>query len=258
VDGPRCEVAAWAQEASGPRRRLFVERCGDRVRLFAGATELVVWSADRLSCWRILQESLQDLAGWRFRPRALTLTLWARLCACDLFIHGIGGAKYDRITDRLIESYFGVSPPVMGCVSATLWPALPHASVSAADVRAAEQRLRSVRYNPQRHLPREGELARLADARAEAVELSSRLRAARESNGRARREAFERIRFLSARMLEHRPDVLRGAEGELRRLRRSRRETEIAERRDYFFGLYSRDALHGLLDRLPAADAFRI
>ena len=258
VDGPRCELAAWVQEASGRRQRAFVERCGDTVRLFAGEQELASWSADRVRCWQHIQDSLEDLRGWRFRPRALTLTLWARLCACDLFIHGIGGAKYDRITDRLIEIYFGVTPPAMACVSATLWLDLPHADVTAGDVRAARQRLRSVRYNPQRHLPCDGELARLADARAVAVEHASRLRRADGSNGPARRQLFETIRDVSARMLEHRPEVLRDLEDEVDRLRRGWQETEIAQRRDYFFGLYRPDELQELLDRLPAVEAFRI
>ena len=45
------------------------------------------------------------------RPRALTLTLFARLCLGDFFIHGIGGGKYDEVTDAIIRDYFGVEPP---------------------------------------------------------------------------------------------------------------------------------------------------
>ncbi len=258
VDGPRCELPVWVQEASGRRQRAFVERCGNTVRLFAGEQELASWSAERMQCWQRIHDSLEDLKGWRFRPRALTLTLWARLCGCDLFIHGIGGAKYDRITDRLIEIYFGVTPPAMACVSATLWLDLPHDEVTAEDVRAAQQRLRSVRYNPQRHLPYEGELARLADARADAVERVSHLQRVDGSNGPARRQLFETIRDVSARMLDCRPEVLRDLENEVGRLRCARHETEIAQRRDYFFALYRPDELQELLDRLPAVQAFRI
>ncbi len=258
VDGPRCELAVWVQEASGRRQRAFVERCGDTVRLFAGEHKLASWSANRMQCWQHIQDSLEDLKGWRFRPRALTLTLWARLCACDLFIHGIGGAKYDRITDRLIEIYFGVAPPAMACVSATLWLDLPHPDVTAEQVRAAQQRLRSVRFNPQRHLPYEADLARLIDARADAVERAARLRRVDGSNGPDRRRLFQTIRALSAQMLERRPDVLRDVENQVDRLRQGRLETQIARRRDYFFGLYRPDELGELLNRLPAVEAFRV
>ena len=60
------------------------------------------------------------------RPRALTLTLWARLLVCDFFVHGIGGAKYDRITDGIFRRYYRCEPPPYGCVTATL--RLPAAS----------------------------------------------------------------------------------------------------------------------------------
>ena len=29
----------------------------------------------------------------------------------DLFIHGIGGAKYDELTDEIIRRFFGIEPP---------------------------------------------------------------------------------------------------------------------------------------------------
>ena len=37
--------------------------------------------------------------GIRLRTRALTTTLFARYVLGDLFVHGIGGAKYDELGD---------------------------------------------------------------------------------------------------------------------------------------------------------------
>ena len=51
---------------------------------------------------------------------ALVTTLFARLVLSDLFIHGIGGAKYDQLTDELIRSFFGLAPPDYLVISATL------------------------------------------------------------------------------------------------------------------------------------------
>ena len=59
------------------------------------------------------------------RPRALTLTLFARLCLGDFFIHGIGGGKYDEVTDAIIRDYFGIEPPAYQVLSATLHLPLP-------------------------------------------------------------------------------------------------------------------------------------
>src|SRR5205085_227153 len=98
---------------------------------------------------------------WAIRPRALTLTLYSRLFLCDFFIHGLGGAKYDVITDGLIRRFFGVEPPAYACVTATLRLGLDAPRVNAADRQRAVRQMRDAKYNPQR-LARDGlELRRL-------------------------------------------------------------------------------------------------
>ena len=57
--------------------------------------------------------------GLKVRSRALTNTLYARLFLCDLFIHGIGGGKYDEVTDDMIRRYYGIEPPEYLVLSAT-------------------------------------------------------------------------------------------------------------------------------------------
>ena len=49
--------------------------------------------------------------GVRLRPRALITTMFARLVLSDIFIHGIGGAKYDQVTDAIVRRFFAVEPP---------------------------------------------------------------------------------------------------------------------------------------------------
>ena len=44
-----------------------------------------------------IQECLRE-SGVKIRPRAILTTLYSRLFLSDLFIHGIGGAKYDAWT----------------------------------------------------------------------------------------------------------------------------------------------------------------
>src|SRR3970282_1495276 len=56
------------------------------------------------------------------RPRALTLTAFLRLLVVDLFIHGVSGGRYDRVTDAVTAEVFGVAPPIYAVPSATLYP----------------------------------------------------------------------------------------------------------------------------------------
>ncbi|HEY0007407.1 MAG TPA: hypothetical protein VGB55_01680 [Tepidisphaeraceae bacterium] len=56
----------------------------------------------------------------RLAPRALTLTMYFRLLVVDQFIHGIGGGRYDQVTDRLIETYWGIAAPAFSVSTLTL------------------------------------------------------------------------------------------------------------------------------------------
>jgi hypothetical protein len=57
----------------------------------------------------------------RLAPRALTLTAFLRLCLVDQFVHGVGGGRYDQVTDRLIERHFRIDPPKFSVTTATLY-----------------------------------------------------------------------------------------------------------------------------------------
>jgi hypothetical protein len=55
-----------------------------------------------------------------WHPRALVLTLLARLVACDLFVHGTGGIKYDRAMEQWCHAWLGCSPCNAVMATATL------------------------------------------------------------------------------------------------------------------------------------------
>ncbi|MDZ7616804.1 MAG: hypothetical protein U1E05_07365 [Patescibacteria group bacterium] len=93
-----------------------------------------------------------EAAGVKIRPRAITTTLWARLALSDLFVHGIGGAKYDEVTDQLFERLFGTRPPRLVVVSGTLLLPSAGASVSIQRNRELRQRLWQLRHHPERWL----------------------------------------------------------------------------------------------------------
>jgi hypothetical protein len=153
------ETPFWIWRADDPRRgRLFVQQSDD-VLVFATAPDQAATvhtltlnpDADFQTAASVMSE-LQN-AGLRLRTRALTTTLFSRLCLCDLFVHGIGGAKYDAMTDRIASRFFGVTLPDYLTLSATSWLPLgdPH-SASDSDVSRLRQMLRELQQNPQRHL----------------------------------------------------------------------------------------------------------
>ena len=110
----------------------------------------------------------EQLAGhaspnFKLRPRALLTTMYARLILSDLFLHGIGGGKYDQLGDMIMQSFFMVEPPQFMVISATVQ--LP--GIETTDYRHEIERLkRAIRqsvYQPERFADRATLDAELVD-----------------------------------------------------------------------------------------------
>jgi len=257
-EGGRCEVAAWAYRPDEPRRRMFVIHAGRSLRLFADREEIGEVPMKHLGSCEDVGSFLGDLGEWRIRPRALTLTIWARLLLADLFIHGIGGAKYDRISDAIMADYYAVKPPHMACVSATLHLDLPTHAVTPGSVRSLRRIIRDLKYNPQRHPPHRADAGELIERRDAAVREMLTLRASDRRNRRARNEAFGRIREINAAILAGKGEQFAVAQAGLEEACRHIGENHIAMGREYFFGLYDRKRLQQLMGAVPRERAFRV
>jgi hypothetical protein len=155
VEGDWTEAPFWIWQIGDPRRRrLFVHRSGDdlvltdrgpltiRLPLPAGAS--AARAVDALAA--------AAAQGVRLRTRALATTLWARLGLSDLFVHGIGGAKYDRATDDLAREFFGFSSPQYLVVTGTLRLPIDRPPATIEDLRKIERQIRELEFQPDRHL----------------------------------------------------------------------------------------------------------
>jgi hypothetical protein len=83
-----------------------------------------------------------------FAPKALALTLFTRVFVCDLMIHGVGGGRYDRVTDGVCRRYFGIEPPAFVVASITMYLPLGAHIVTEEEVAAAKERLNRLEHNP--------------------------------------------------------------------------------------------------------------
>jgi hypothetical protein len=151
------EAPFWVWRAGQPRRRGLLVRQRSRVMdlRIAGEDEVLselALAPDREACCAV--ERLRELAARsiRLRTRALTTTMFSRFLLSDLFIHGIGGAKYDELGDEIARRFFGIEPPRFGVVSLTLWLELPRDPGAAAELDRVERRLRDLRFSPDRVL----------------------------------------------------------------------------------------------------------
>lgn len=167
------EAPFWIWTDGDPRRRrAFVRHERGRMRLTDRAgveTTLPCTSGGNPdpAIQRLLELPQQ---GIRLRSRALVTTLWARLVLSDLFLHGIGGAKYDQVTDAIIARFFGLEPPEFLVVSATLQLPIARQRPDPQDARAIDRRLRDLTWHPETaidsKLPAADEAAELIAAKA--------------------------------------------------------------------------------------------
>jgi hypothetical protein len=238
ADGEWLEAPFWGSHPSHPQRgRLFVRRTSGRVELRVKEQRwpsLPPPEGDPDEAARVWLRMQGD--GFSIRSRALTNTLFARLFLADLFVHGIGGGKYDELTDEIIRRFYGCEPPHFLVLSATRLLPLRTAPVTGAECRGVAREVRDVHYNPQRHLPDESAWRELIAEKQAWIDREPR-------DKQERRERFEKLRALTAQLRE----PLRGRESDLRgRLAECERQLKtnvILRRRDYAFVLYPEETL---------------
>jgi hypothetical protein len=193
--------------------------------------------AEFVAAWRDL-----EAAGLRVRPRALATTLFARLCLADGFLHGIGGGKYDELTDAIAVRHFGVRPAAYAVLSATLRLPLPCPAVTPDDRQRLARLARDVAWNPWRHLP--------ADAPPEALALVDRRQSVVAESPPTRRGRRQRYRELLSLTEALRPFASAAAEGAAQALAETDADLAVRavlRRRDFSFVLFPEALLRPFL-----------
>jgi hypothetical protein len=181
------EAPFWIWSRDDPTRRpLWVRNLGaglvisDRLN---GEYQLpLAPDSDGMSA--VEQIAALEARGVKIRPRALINTLYCRLLLSDLFIHGIGGAKYDQLTDQIIAGFFDLEPPVYTVATGTLRLPVERPAVDASDAIGLRQQLRQMIYHPENFLDhqdrRRPEVARWVDQKRHWIATEQTLTNARE------------------------------------------------------------------------------
>jgi hypothetical protein len=234
--GNRVEVPYWGAYYGEPRRRVFVEGRD----IFFG------------------DERLVGGRPFGIAPRALALTMFLRLFVADLFIHGLGGGKYDEVTDDIIRRFYGVEPPRYVVATATLHLPLPTMPGTAADLLAVRRELRELAFSPDRRALRAGvaltaaERA-LCEERARLAVEADKLRAYPDQPGvpARRAEVHRRLGELADELRRAHPEWETQLKEREATILRELAHNKIARSREWFFALYPPEKLKQLLSKLP-------
>ena len=261
--GVLLEAPLWVWRAGDERRRpLYVRRDECGVRLFDrvdGQPVQVAVVRGQACDWSDWHRVVTDLDHqWvRVRPRALMTTLFLRVCLGDLFIHGIGGAKYDEVTDWLIRDWLGLdSAPEFLTVSGTLRLPVERPAVSEADERAARSRLRGIRFNPERHGASGPAVDRKHALIGEQQTAERRFAHSRDRDGRRNFDRYREIQRLNDEMAEQLAGERAAAKADLIAVRERLRQDDVLSSREYPWVSYPaallREWLVGSADEVAA------
>lgn len=248
------EAPWWIYRQTEPtRRRLFARLEGDNLMLsdqagWQGVIEGPLDSDDAVSDWMQM-----EMDGVLLRPRALITTMFTRLIISDLFVHGIGGGKYDQMTDAIIRQYFDNPAPQMVVATATL--RLPLADQlelgsmqeTASAVQQASASAWDMRFHPEKYI---------SSANEEIGELLRRKQELLDSIP-PRGEKWEWHRAITK--VNQRLVELNGAreqqnQDRMQQLTARTRQLKLATSREFSFCLFDRKYVVDALANLAAAE----
>lgn len=245
-NGAWLEAPLWGWTHDRPNReRVFVRHAQGSITLRFGNWTSSEWPIvpredvmPAVHAWRDWEK-----AGVKLRSRALLTTLYARMVLADVFIHGIGGAVYDAITDRVIERFYSLPAPRFLVVSATmLLPFRGYASTTT-DLGRALRYLRDLHWQPERVVGRQDDAARST------VE-EKRAWIRHECAGRSEsRQRFAMLRRINANLRRHLDGHVEKAAADLNRVRAELDANAVLSDREYAFCLFPEEPLRRLLTR---------
>jgi hypothetical protein len=244
------ELPFWIWKENEPRKQLFATIVKDK-QINLMYENIIVTSLD--FCGNGNQsgnlKKLKTLisTGIKIRPKAIVNTMYSRMFFSDLFIHGVGGAKYDLITDEIIRTFFGVEPPGYAMITATLYlPYKPH-NVSAEDVRKLKHVIKDMDYNPERYAS--GETMEDAEMKS-MVNEKEKLITAEMHDSEAKLRTFNRLKQLNRLMKEKITPLIETKEKETEEVEKKLRYNSIVMHREYPFCIYPESMLRELFSRV--------
>jgi len=250
------ETPFWCWHAADThRRRLMVQVTPQGLAVSDGSTLEVQWPLEKDSD---LEQLATNLGQWqedglRIRPSALSTTLFARVFLADLFVHGIGGSKYDEVTDALMADFFGIAPPPYLTLSATLHLPLggPFEATPSEHSRLRCRQRRMI-YNAQEFLA-EGQATQPSQLKASLIRQQHEDRLDDTPEARHRRhERYRAFRDVNRELSRHTIGARQALEGQLQQLDRQLDANAVLTHREFSFCLFPAHLLRTFLDQALA------
>ena len=230
VDG-WTEVPFWGWTPENPmRRRLFARVKGGKVEL-SDLDEVTISFTEADLASQLLE--VQENGNLAIRPRALMTTMFSRLFASDLFIHGIGGAKYDQLNDQIMRRFWGVEPPCYFTSTATMKLPIEFEKVRPESIVETREAIRKMHFYPERYLD-----SAAVDAEAQSIIAEKHELLRNPIVGHGKKAWHDQIQQLNERLRARLSDQRNELRGRIAKLQRLLPESRLLDSREFSFALF--------------------
>ncbi len=232
----------WVYRHAAPtRQRLWIRMVNDQLVL----SDRAGWQAvieGRLDCDNAASQWM-DLAadGVLLRPRALLTTMFLRMFVADLFVHGIGGGKYDQLTDGIISEFFGLEPPPFAVATATLH--LPFAADDQPSAGELETQIRACKEQQWHHKYHAGDDLELLPREAEELGLRRKELLSQVPERGEKWQWHQEITAINRKLQDLTSDLVKPLDSKIGDLQSQLRVAQLLESREFSFCLFPRDEI---------------
>ena len=231
----------WVYRAESPtRQRLWIRMLDNQLIL----SDRVGWEAvieGRLDCDNAATQWLEQLAGGVcLRPRALLTTMYLRLFVADWFLHGIGGGKYDQLTDGILSEYFGIAPPPFAVATSTLHLPMTNSARPCVEIEEEIRTHRNARWQDRFHAERHA--GRLGDEAKRLLDEKQRLLANIPPKGE-KWEWHHELKRVNDQLAALAAPLQAEHDSALEQLQAELKQAQITESREFSFCLFPEEAI---------------
>ena len=240
------EFPLWLANDAGQRTTLLLALDANSKLILATEFEVLL-QTHKLNAHAIIE--ILEQKGYLIRPKAILLTSFIRLYLSDWFIHGVGGARYESITDYILTNYFDINGLKYGAASLTshLFEA-KHQKLKLYK-NDLQQKDRAISHSPEYLLDKDlrssVEVQQLIKQKKNAV-VASRDKHLSSGERQKSRSEIEEVNQQLQYFLPHSKESI------LEEIAAIKKSIQITKNREFFFGLFPHNYLYSFLEVINA------
>jgi len=244
----RRELPFWLVSTKGRRSSLYV-KSNNKDNIQFGTDKKSLGRLDAQQARQRENQLIQLLRkyDYRLRPKAVTLTLFTRLFLADWFIHGIGGAKYEDITNYVLEKYYKIKNLQFAVATTTMNLPLEVGERTLKDNPAElKQILRELQYNPERFIKNNSlknkQVISLIPKKEKLIELAKN----NDSSTEDKKKAWAEISKVNDNLRKFTEEAMSNIKKRITLSQSQKLSIQVLNYRKFFFGLFPRKSLENV------------